>query len=177
MWNTDKMPSHMNWNSLDIFEISKEGSCPQCAAKQRFFCDMTDAQCQSLQKFQQRLAGKDLGDCQAEWFEHKIFEKGSYSKQSAFLGLVFQDQDIKLTIEQMAQNGLVSVGKQIQIKDLETEMKLSFEPAMAGSAWNGIIVGKLTGFREAQIMLSKISQLLIECQQNELHVLNRSGFS
>ena len=26
-------------------------------------------------------------------------------------------------------------------------MKLSFEPAKAGSAWNGIIVGKLTGFR------------------------------
>ena len=130
----------------------------------------------SLQKFQQRLAGKDLGDCQAEWFEHKVFEKASYSQQMAFLGLVFQDHEIKLTIEQMAQDGLISVGKQIRLSDLEKEMKLSFEPVRAGTAWNGIIVGKLTGFREAQIMLSKISQLLMECQQKELHVLNWTGF-
>ena len=94
----------------------------------------------------------------------------------AFLGLLFQDHEIKLKIEQMAHDGLISVAKQIRLGDLDTDMKLSFEPARAGTVWNGIIVGKLTGFREAQIMLCKISQLLMECQQKELHVLNWKGF-
>jgi hypothetical protein len=166
----------MNWDTPDTFEVSKEGSCPQCAAKQRFFCDMTDAQCQSLQQFQQRLAGKDLGDCQAEWFEHKVFTKGSYSQRMEFLGLLFQDNEIRLTVEEMAHDGLISLAKQIQLVDLDTDMKLSFVPAQAGKVWNGMVVGKLTGFREAQIMLCKISQLLLECKQKELNVLNWKGF-
>ena len=54
---------------------------------------MTDAQCLSLKQFQSRLAGKDLSDCKAEWFEHKLFHKGNYNHKMAFVGLLFQDND------------------------------------------------------------------------------------
>ena len=94
----------------------------------------------------------------------------------AFLGLLFHDNEIRLKVEQMAHDGLISVSKQIRLVDLDTDMKLSFVPARAGKAWNGMVVGKLTGFREAQIMLCKISQLLLECKQKELNVLNWKGF-
>ena len=94
----------------------------------------------------------------------------------AFVGLLFQDNEIRLTVEQMANEVLISVAKQTHLVDSDTDMQLIFEPARAGKSWNGVVVGKLTGYREAQIMLCKISQLLLKGQQREVHVLNWTGF-
>ena len=36
---TDTATGPADWDMAETFEVSKEGACPQCAAKQRSFCD------------------------------------------------------------------------------------------------------------------------------------------
>ena len=85
MWDTYAATGSANWDTAETFEISKEGACPQCVPKQRSFCDMNDALCQSLQQFKSRLSGQDFSGCKAEWIEHKLFIKSSYKSEMAFL--------------------------------------------------------------------------------------------
>ena len=55
----------------------------------------------------------------------------------AFLGLLFQDNDIRLTVEQIANEGLISVAKRTLLVDSNTEMKLSNYTGRESMAWGG----------------------------------------
>ena len=69
----------------------------------------------------------------------------------------------------MANELLTPVKKKENLTDSDADMQLSFEPARAGKGCYGVVVGCLVGYKTSQIMLCRISQLLLKCQQREVH--------
>ena len=142
MWDTDGKTYPDKWETAANFEADKNSSWPHCAAKQRYFCDMTDSHCHSLQQFKTRLSGQDVMGCKAEWIEHKVFKKGNYQPGVAFLGLILQNKGIKAAGMGLAKELLKAVQKKEHITAFDADMQIKFESAERGNGWHGVVVGR-----------------------------------